>query len=365
MSKLIVDLGDRSYPIHIGRSILSEPSVLASLVSPHVRGTRAVIVTNPTVGALYTEAVTEGLAGYRVDVFEMEDGEAHKDLATYSQALDFLMAHRHNRTTCLVALGGGVVGDLCGFVAATFQRGVDFVQIPTTLLAQVDSSVGGKTAINHPAGKNMVGAFYQPSCVIADTDTLATLPAREYAAGLAEVVKYGVIVDAEFFGWLEQNADLLNSRDPDALAHAIERSCAIKADVVRQDEREAGVRAILNFGHTFGHAIEALSGYGSWLHGEAVAIGMSMAADLSARLEMLDTGTAERIKQLLAALELPTALAMNSRLEPAAMLDAMGMDKKVVDGNLRFVLAKDMGAVELRDDVPRETVSATLAAFCG
>ena len=245
------------------------------------RSRQVAIFTNPTVSSLYLETVLMGLSDLKVDVFTMSDGEAHKNLDTYNDAIDFLMSHRHNRTTCLVALGGGVVGDLTGFVAATFQRGVDFIQIPTTLLAQVDSSVGGKTAVNHPSGKNMIGAFYQPQSVVIDTSVLYSLPEREYAAGLAEVVKYGVIYDADFFAWLETNSAALLARQTDALVDVIRRSCEIKAEIVAQDEREAGLRAILNFGHTFGHAVENLSGYGTWLHGEAVSVGMVMAAQFS------------------------------------------------------------------------------------
>jgi 3-dehydroquinate synthase len=360
---LKVDLGDRSYPIHVGDGLLADPAGLQAILDPHIRGRQVCVVTNPTVAALYGDALQSGLGERDVDVFEMGDGEAHKNMATYADVMDFLMARRHNRTTCLIALGGGVVGDLCGFVAATFQRGVDFIQVPTTLLAQVDSSVGGKTAINHAAGKNMIGAFYQPRCVIADTATLSSLSQREYTAGLAEVVKYGVIVDAEFFAWLESNAQALQAKDAQALEFAIERSCAIKARVVAEDERESGLRAILNFGHTFGHAIEALSGYGTFLHGEAVAVGMAMAADLSVRKGMLPADDAERIVELLATLDLPVSLASNNRLADEDMLDAMGMDKKVVDGSLRFVLASRLGSVEVRDDVELPVLAATLSAF--
>ncbi len=292
----------------------------------------------------------------------MPDGEAHKNLDTYNDAMDFLMDHRHNRTTCLVALGGGVVGDLTGFVAATFQRGVDFVQIPTTLLAQVDSSVGGKTAVNHASGKNMIGAFYQPQSVVIDISVLRTLPDREYAAGLAEIVKYGVIYDAEFFAWLEANSEAISARETQALIHVIRRSCEIKAEVVAQDEREAGLRAILNFGHTFGHAIENLSGYGTWLHGEAVSVGMVMAAQFSERLNRLPQGGASRIAELLECMDLPVTL--TGDVERQAMLTAMGMDKKTVDGRVRFVVANAIGQVDLVADYSQAALDETLAAFC-
>jgi 3-dehydroquinate synthase len=272
--------------------------------------------------------------------------------------MDHLMAERHNRSTTLIALGGGVVGDITGFAAATYQRGVNFIQIPTTLLAQVDSSVGGKTAVNHPAGKNMIGAFHQPVAVLADMGLLETLPVREYAAGLAEVVKYGVIADAGFFGWLEENAETLAARTPEAVGHAVAVSCQCKADVVAEDERESGRRAILNFGHTFGHAIEALTGYKTYLHGEAVAIGMVQAADLSARLGLLSWEDAGRLRRLLEGFALPV---VPPELSPSAMLDAMGMDKKVVDGKLRLILARRLGEAFVSADTPPELIRETLA----
>ena len=277
--------------------------------------------------------------------------------------MDFLLGARHNRSTCLIALGGGVVGDLCGFVAATFQRGVDFVQIPTTLLAQVDSSVGGKTAVNHPQGKNMIGAFHQPVAVLADTATLGTLPSREYAAGLAEVVKYGVIEDAAFFEFLEQHSDDLLAKDGAVLSQVILRCCAIKAEVVSADERESGRRAILNYGHTFGHGIEKLCGYGQWLHGEAVAIGMVMAARLSVAVAGLDESVVMRLTALLRRLGLPTALDQASRKVATieAMMDVMGLDKKVVDGRLRFIVASQLGQVQVRDDIDAAVVREVLA----
>jgi 3-dehydroquinate synthase len=357
-----VELGSRAYPIHVGNCIFDDPQQLASLLTPYIRGQQVAVFTNETVSALYGAQVLAALEGYKVDVFKMGDGEQYKTLETYCAAMDFLMAQRHSRTTCLLALGGGVVGDLTGFVAATYQRGVDFLQIPTTLLAQVDSSVGGKTAVNHPAGKNMIGAFYQPRVVVIDAATLNSLPPREYAAGLAEVVKYGVIADADLFSWLEGHVDALLQRDADALGYVIKRSCEIKADVVAQDETEAGIRAILNFGHTFGHAIENLSGYGTWLHGEAVAVGMVMAARFSEMLQLLQQGQAQRLSELLAALSLPVKL--QDDLAPDAMLQAMGMDKKAADGKLRFVVTTGMGSATLTDDFPLQALHDVLAEFC-
>lgn len=348
---LSVDLGERSYPIHVGDLGVQDARRLAAVLTPLVGGQQVAIITNETVAPLYLQPVLDALGQRQVDVYQLPDGEAYKTLASYEAVTTFLLNAKHNRSTCLIALGGGVVGDLCGFVAATFQRGVDFIQIPTTLLAQVDSSVGGKTAVNHPAGKNMIGAFYQPKAVLADTSVLATLPPREYAAGLAEVVKYGVIDDAEFFVWLEDNVEGLLARSPQVLQQVILRSCTSKAKVVSEDERESGRRAILNYGHTFGHAIEKVAGYGQWLHGEAVAIGMVMAAHLSIRHCGFALADARRLESLLAALGLPTALG-NHDLTVDAMVEAMGMDKKVSDGRLTFVLAQSLGDVILCDDVP-------------
>ena len=261
VESLTVSLGERSYPIFVGDVGFSDPAKLAEGLAPYLKGNQVAIITNETIAPLYLQQVQSALGNRQVDVFQMPDGESYKSLDTYTQVMDFLLEKKHNRSTCLIALGGGVVGDLCGFVAATFQRGVDFIQIPTTLLSQVDSSVGGKTAVNHPAGKNMIGAFYQPLAVFADISVLETLPDREYAAGLAEVVKYGIIYDADFFAWLEANAPALVQREKYALTHIITRSCEVKAAVVSEDEREGGRRAILNYGHTFGHAIEKLLGW--------------------------------------------------------------------------------------------------------
>ncbi|XOV84091.1 MAG: 3-dehydroquinate synthase [bacterium] len=361
MQTVNVELGQRSYPIQIGEGLL-QPEALAAFFRRTVKSQQIALFTNKTLNELYGDQVRHALGGRQVDTFVMGDGEQFKNLATYSQAMDFLMQHRHNRTTCLVALGGGVVGDLTGFVAATFQRGVDFVALPTTLLAQVDSSVGGKTAVNHPAGKNMIGAFYQPRAVIIDSNVLSTLPAREYAAGLAEVVKYGVIADADFFAWLENNIAALQHREPEALAHVIARSCEIKADVVAQDEREGGVRAILNFGHTFGHAIENLAGYGTWLHGEAVAIGMVMAARFSQKVCHFPAAHTQRLIALLAAFDLPISL--TAAASTTAMLSAMGLDKKAADGRLRFVLSTQLGSAIVTDNFEQLDLEDVLNDFC-
>lgn len=347
---LQVELGDRSYPIHVGDLGVQVPEKLAQLLQPLIRGEQVAVITNETVAPLYLQGVLDALGQRQVDVYQLPDGEAYKTLKSFEAVTTFLLNARHNRSTCLIALGGGVVGDLCGFVAATFQRGVDFIQIPTTLLAQVDSSVGGKTAVNHPAGKNMIGAFYQPRAVLADTAVLTTLPDREYAAGLAEVIKYGVIDDVAFFDWLEANVPALLERSSDALQQVILRSCASKAKVVSEDERESGRRAILNFGHTFGHAIEKLAGYGQWLHGEAVAIGMIMAAELSIAHTDFPLADARRLRQLLEQLGLPVSLGQHD-LKVEDLIEAMGMDKKVSDGRLKFVLARSLGDVIVSDDV--------------
>ena len=363
MQQLVVEIPHRQYPIFVAEGLLADTQKLRELLLARIQGRQVAIITNKVVAPLYLDALLEALDGLQVDVMQMDDGEAEKNLQVYQQTMDFLLAARHNRSTCLIALGGGVVGDLCGFVAATFQRGVDFVQIPTTLLAQVDSSVGGKTAVNHPQGKNMIGAFHQPVAVLADTATLGTLPSREYAAGLAEVVKYGVIVDAAFFEFLEQHSDDLLAKDGAVLSQVILRCCAIKAEVVSADERESGRRAILNYGHTFGHGIEKLCGYGQWLHGEAVAIGMVMAARLSVAVAGLDESVVMRLTALLRRLGLPTALDQASRKVATieAMMDVMGLDKKVVDGRLRFIVASQLGQVQVRDDIDAAVLRNVLA----
>jgi 3-dehydroquinate synthase len=350
--RLDVDLGDRAYPIFVGASLLGDSTRFV----PYIGGRQVFVVTSETVAPLYLDQLRSTLSEFDLDVCIIADGERHKTLETYLQVIDELMARRHNRTTTLVALGGGVVGDITGFVAATYQRGVAFLQVPTTLLAQVDSSVGGKTGVNHPAGKNMIGAFHQPRCVVADTSVLGSLPRREYLAGLAEVIKYGVIRDAEFFAWLEANLSALIDQQDAALVHAIGRSCAIKAEVVQADERETGERALLNFGHSFGHALEALTDYETYLHGEAVAIGMVMAADLSARVGWMSDTDAGRIRDLIAAAGLPVQVKTDISVEP--MLKAMGMDKKVVDGQLRLVLSRGIGTAEVTDEVAESTLRA-------
>lgn len=353
--KLEVRLADgRGYPILFGSGMLGEPDLLA----PHTGG-QVLVVTNARVAQLYLDATRRSLAARQVDVFEIGDGERFKTLATYASIVDALVAKRHSRATTVVALGGGVVGDLAGFAAATYQRGVDLVQIPTTLLAQVDSSVGGKTGVNHPAGKNLIGAFHQPRAVIADVDTLRTLPKREFVAGLAEVVKCGVIADAAFFAWLEAHMDELTERDGAALRCAVRRCCAIKAEVVASDEREQGRRAILNFGHTFGHAIETLTNYERYLHGEAVAIGMAMAMDLSARIGLATDDDGERVRALLARTGLPPTAAA---ISPAAMLEAMAMDKKARDGRIRLVVCERIGRVSITTEAPRQAIAAAMSS---
>lgn len=346
MHTLRVELGERSYPVYIGRDLLAD----AALVSRHVSGAQVVLVSNETVAPLYADRVRAAL-GERQLITEivLPDGEQYKTLATLSDIFDRVMADRHSRNTTFVALGGGVVGDIAGFAAACFQRGVDFVQIPTTLLAQVDSSVGGKTAVNHPMGKNMLGAFHQPRAVFADLNTLHTLPARELSAGLAEVIKYGLIADEGFYRWVQAHAPHLMAREEAPLAEAIERSCAIKARIVAADEREGGMRAILNLGHTFGHAIETAQGYGEWLHGEAVAAGMMLALELSARRGCIDATEVTALRELLQAMNLPSAAPRV--LAPDRFIDLMGRDKKVVDGRLRLVLLAAIGEARIVDDV--------------
>ena len=356
---LNVELGERSYPIAIGAALLDD----ADLLARHIGGHKVAIVTNTTVAPLYLERIAAPLraAGREVITIILPDGEEHKTWASLMTVFDALLAARCDRKTTLVALGGGVIGDLTGYAAASYMRGVPFVQVPTTLLSQVDSSVGGKTGINHPLGKNMIGAFYQPRAVLADTTTLDTLPARELSAGLAEVIKHGAIIDLAFFEWIEANIGRLMARDRAALAHAIARSCEIKADVVRQDEREGGLRAILNFGHTFGHAIEAGLGYGQWLHGEAVGCGMVMAAELSQRLGHIDAATVARMRALVAAAGLPTVA---PDLGTARWLDLMEVDKKNEGGAIKFILLKPLGAPSI-SGAPHEALLATLAACVG
>ena len=345
--------GERSYPILLGNGLLGGPDLL----DPYT-GTQALIVSNAAVASLYLDKVRRSLVGVdKVDVVEIGDGETFKTLDTYAAILDTLVEHRHHRSTTVIALGGGVVGDVAGFAAATYQRGVGLVQIPTTLLALVDSSVGGKTAVNHPAGKNLIGAFYQPRAVVADVGVLETLPDREYRAGLAEVIKYGVIADAAFFDWLESHIDDLMGRDPACLVQAVRRSCEIKADVVADDEREQGRRMILNFGHTFGHAIEGVTNYERYLHGEAVAIGMVMAMDLSVRLGRSDARQAERVHGLIER----SGLDSMTEVDDEKVFDAMGMDKKVTDGRLRLIVCDGIGHVSVTSDVPEQAIRRAIA----
>jgi 3-dehydroquinate synthase len=355
MHTLHVDLDERSYPVYIGRDLFDD----SSLLGKHISGMQVVLVSNDTVAPVYLDRVRAAV-GERQLITEviLPDGEQFKTLDTLTQIFDQVMADRHNRSTTFVAVGGGVVGDITGFAAACYQRGVHFIQVPTTLLAQVDSSVGGKTAVNHPLGKNMIGAFYQPQAVLIDTQTLHTLPARELSAGLAEVVKYGLICDEPFYRWLQADMPKLLAREESALAEAIERSCANKARVVAADEREAGLRAILNLGHTFGHAIETAQGYGSWLHGEAVAAGMLLAAQLSANRGWLAMEEVEALQRLLASMQLPVT--PPSAMSPEIFIDLMGRDKKVIDGRLRLVLLRAIGEAAIVDDVSEDELSTLL-----
>ncbi|MEM1110773.1 MAG: 3-dehydroquinate synthase [Pseudomonadota bacterium] len=355
MHTLHVDLGERSYPVYIGRGLLADEELMAR----HIPGSQVVLVSNETVAPLFAERVRAAL-GPRDLVTEvvLPDGEQYKTLDTLSGIFDRIMADRHNRSTTLVALGGGVVGDVSGFAAASYQRGVNFVQLPTTLLAQVDSSVGGKTAVNHPLGKNMIGAFYQPAAVLIDTDTLHTLPPRELAAGLAEVIKYGLICDEPFYRWLQENIYKLLARDEAALAEAIERSCMNKAQVVAADEREGGIRAILNLGHTFGHAIETAQGYGNWLHGEAVATGMLLALRLSAQRGWIPEAEVASFADLLDVMGLPREIPAG--MDASTFLDLMARDKKVIDGRLRLVLVKAIGEACIIEDATEPELIALL-----
>ncbi len=356
METLHVDLGDRSYPIYIGSGLLQQPELLTG----HIRGQSAALVSNVTVGPLYADKVSNALKKLKTTEILLPDGEQYKTLEVLQNIFTGLLETRMDRTTTLIALGGGVVGDMTGFAAACYQRGVDFIQIPTTLLAMVDSSVGGKTGVNHPLGKNMIGAFYQPQCVIIDTDTLDTLDDKQLSAGIAEVIKYGIILDADFFSWLEDNMDRLLARDKDALAYAIKRSCEIKADVVAADEKEKGQRALLNLGHTFGHAIETASGYGNWLHGEAVGAGIVLAAEMAQRLGWIDTTDVERMRQLIRQASLP--LKPPAEMTTEQFIDLMAVDKKVIDGRLRLVLPKRIGKAVVTSEFPVEALRETLAS---
>lgn len=356
MHTLTVDLAERSYPIYIDAGLLS----VDGLLEKHIHGRQVCIVTNDTIAPLYLEVLQSRLSDFSCNTVVLPDGEGYKSLDTLNNIFDALLEGRHNRTTTLIALGGGVVGDMTGFAAAAYQRGVNFIQVPTTLLSQVDSSVGGKTGVNHPLGKNMIGAFHQPQCVLIDTDVINTLPEKELFAGLAEVIKYGLICDLDFFLWLEGNIDSLLRKDPKALAYAIERSCADKAKVVAEDEREGGIRAILNLGHTFGHAIETEQGYGAWLHGEAVGVGMVMAAELSALQGRISLEDVARIKRLIERAHLP--LVAPKGMSDDEFLAHMAVDKKVLDGRLRLVLLDEIGKAVVTSEIDVSDVKQTLAA---
>lgn len=357
MKELPVELGERSYPIYIGSNLLSQ----STLLTTHIKAKQVLVVTNTTVAPLYLATILQSLSGYCVETVILPDGEQYKTLEYVTQIFDKLLANKFSRNATLIALGGGVIGDMGGFAAACYQRGIAFLQIPTTLLAQVDSSVGGKTGVNHPLGKNMIGAFYQPQCVIADANVLDTLDDRQLAAGLAEVIKYGLIRDAEFFVWLEENMPALLARDKAALTYAIERSCMNKAQVVAEDETETGVRATLNLGHTFGHAIETGMGYGSYLHGEAVAIGTCQAADLSQRKGWLNDADVDRIIALFKQAKLPTVPPKTINAE--RFLELMAVDKKNIDGQIRLILLEKIGLATLPIYVDQATLVMTLKTY--
>jgi 3-dehydroquinate synthase len=357
MKELVVSLGDRSYPIYIGTGLLTKHGLL----SEYIHSKQVMVVTNTTVAPLYLNTVLNSLQDFAVQTTILPDGEQFKSLEVLTQIFDQLLSNKFSRNATLIALGGGVIGDMGGFAAACYQRGIAFIQIPTTLLAQVDSSVGGKTGVNHPLGKNMIGAFYQPKCVIADADVLDTLDGRQLAAGLAEVIKYGLIRDSDFFIWLEQNMDSLLARDKQALAYAIEKSCLNKAEIVAEDETETGVRATLNLGHTFGHAIETGAGYGRYLHGEAVAIGMCQAADLSRRMGWITEQDVQRIIKLLKHAQLPVI--PPAELTAQRFIELMSVDKKNVDGQIRLILLKAIGEASLPLNVDQALIEATLTEY--
>jgi 3-dehydroquinate synthase len=358
MITLSVDLGERSYPIYIGEDLLGNEDLLLQ----HVPGKNVLVVSNETVAPLYLDKTLAMLTGKHTETCILPDGEEYKNLATLNTIYDVLLGKKLDRNSTIIALGGGVIGDMAGFAAASYQRGIHLLQIPTTLLAQVDSSVGGKTAVNHPLGKNMIGAFYQPRAVIADTSTLNTLPDRELSAGIAEVIKYGLIRDLPFFGWLHDNMAQLLSRDADALAYAIEVSCRNKAEVVAADEKESGQRALLNLGHTFGHAIEAGMGYGKWLHGEAVATGMCMAAIMSHQLGWISADDVNAVTGMIKQANLPVNAPAEISIE--RFVELMSVDKKVMDGVLRLVLLKDIGhAVITNDYTQQQLVEAIHSSY--
>ncbi|MCJ8318635.1 MAG: 3-dehydroquinate synthase [Colwellia sp.] len=354
MTKLYVDLAERSYPIYIDKGLLTAKEIL----SQHISGNRVCIVTNDIVQPLYLDILISQLSSFQVDTIVLPDGEAEKNLVNFEKIISHLLTNLHGRDSTLIALGGGVIGDITGFAAACYQRGINFIQIPTTVLSQVDSSVGGKTAVNHPLGKNMIGAFYQPKAVIIDIDSLKTLPKREFNAGMAEVIKYGILGDNQFFNWLEANVDLIKAGDSSVLIKMIETCCKCKAKIVSADEKESGVRALLNLGHTFGHAIEAELGYGKWLHGEAVATGMVLAAKLAVAMNLLEVSDLRRIESLIAVFELPL-------LAPESMgfnefIPHMQRDKKNIAGKLRFIVPTAIGQSEIRDDITEEMLQQIL-----
>jgi 3-dehydroquinate synthase len=356
MQTLNVDLGDRSYPIFIGTDLFRTENL-----APYIKGNQILIVSNETVAPLYLDQLKAILPSVQVDEVILPDGEQYKTLEQLNTVYDRLLQCRHNRTTTLIALGGGVIGDMTGFAAACYQRGVSFIQIPTTLLSQVDSSVGGKTGVNHPLGKNMIGAFHQPQVVLASVDVLATLPGRELSAGLAEVIKYGLVYDLGFLDWLEENMAGLVGRDAALLSYAIQRSCELKAEVVAQDEKESGVRALLNLGHTFGHAIESCQGYGNWLHGEAVAVGTVMAADLSQRLGWISSEDVQRVVRIMKAANLPVEAPEG--MTPEDFMTLMAVDKKVIDGQLRLILLRAVGDAVVTDQFDPLALQQTLTHF--
>ena len=354
MKTLRLELGARGYPIYVGAELLGRRQI----IEPHIAGSQVLVVSNETVAPLYLERVEKALSSFQCRRLVLPDGEVHKNLDVLRQVFDQLLEDRFARDCTVVALGGGVVGDIAGFAAACYQRGVCYVQVPTSLLAQVDSAVGGKTAVNHAAGKNMIGAFHQPACVIADIDTLSTLPSRELRAGLAEVIKYGVLGDVAFFCWLEANLEAVLAREASALTEVVVRSCQIKSEIVSRDERESGVRALLNLGHTFGHAIESGLGYGTWLHGEAVAAGICIAADLSARHGWIAPESAARVQALFARARLPTRAPR--RLDLESFLALMSVDKKVSGGRMRLVVLDDIGAARVTADFDATVLRETL-----
>ena len=354
MHTLNLDLGLRSYPIYIDSGLFDKTDLFAA----HIRAKRVCIVTNTIVAPLYLEKIKSKLANFELDEIILADGEAEKSLTNFEKIMSHLLANEHGRDTTLIALGGGVIGDITGFAAACYQRGIDFIQVPTTVLSQVDSSVGGKTAVNHPLGKNMIGAFYQPKAVIIDIDSLVTLPVREFNAGMAEVIKYGVLGDYDFFVWLENNIMSIKAGDKSTLAKMIEKCCQCKADIVAKDETEAGVRALLNLGHTFGHAIEAEQGYGNWLHGEAVATGMVLAAKLAVTMNLLEVSELCRIESLIKAFDLP--LHAPETMSGDDFIRHMRRDKKNIGGKLRFIVPTAIGQSEIRDDITQEILQQIL-----